>query len=51
MKRRTENCQLCSESFFYESGLRTHMDHVHPNDKAKEDDILAEKISRQQKFY
>ena len=25
------------------------MDHAHPNDKANEDDILAEKISRQQK--
>ena len=31
------------------SGLRTHMDHAHPKYKANEDDILAEKISRQQK--
>ena len=30
-------------------GLRTHMDHTHPNYKANEDDILAGKISRQQK--
>ena len=48
-EEKTVHCQLCSESFFYESGLRTHMDHAHTNDKANEDDILAEKISRQQK--
>ena len=47
-EEKTVHCQLCLESFFYESGSRTHMDHAHPNDKAKEDDILAEKISRQQ---
>ena len=33
---------------FYESGLRTHMDHVHVDYKANEDEILTEKISRQQ---
>ena len=48
-EEKTVHCQLCSETFFYESGLRTHMDHAHPNYKANEDDILAEKISRQQK--
>ena len=45
---KTVYCQLCSESFFYESGLRTHMDHTHVDDKANEHEILAEKISRQQ---
>ena len=48
-EEKTVHCQLCSESFFYESRLRTHMDHTHPNYKANEDDILAKKISRQQK--
>ena len=48
-EEKTVHCQLRSESFFYESGLRTHMDHMHLNDKVNEDDILAEKISRQQK--
>ena len=33
---------------FYESGLRTHMDHTHVDYKANEDEILTEKISRQQ---
>ena len=47
-EERTVHCQLCSESFFYESGLRTHMDHVHVDYKTNEDEILAEKISRQQ---
>ena len=47
-EEKTVHCQLCSESFFYESGLRTHMDHVHVDYKANEDEILAEKISRQQ---
>ena len=48
-EEKTVHCQLCSESFFYELGLRTHMEHVHPKDKGNEDDLLAEQISRQQK--
>ena len=47
-EEKTVHCQLCSESFFYESGLRTHMDHAHVDYKANEDEILTEKISRQQ---
>ena len=47
-EEKTVHCQLCSKSFFYESGLRTHMDHAHVDYKANEDEILAEKISRQQ---
>ena len=47
-EEKTVHCQICSESFFYESGLRTHMDHAHVDYKANEDEILAEKISRQQ---
>ena len=47
-EEKTVHCQICSESFFCESGLRTHMDHVHVDYKANEDEILAEKISRQQ---
>ena len=43
------HCQLCAESFFYELGLKTHMDHMHPNYKGNANDILAEKISRQEK--
>ena len=27
-KRKLIHCQLCSESFFYNSGLRTHMEHA-----------------------
>ena len=48
-EEKTVHCQLCSEWFSYNSGLRTHMEHVHPKYKANEDDILAEQISRQQK--
>ena len=47
-EEKTVHCQLCSETFFYESGLRTHMDHRHVDYKANEDEILAKKISRQQ---
>ena len=47
-EEKTVHCKLCSESFFYELGLRTHMDHPHVDYKANEDEILAEKISRQQ---
>ena len=48
-EEKTVHCQLCSESFFYNSRLRTHMEHAHPKDKANEDNILAEQISRQEK--
>ena len=47
-EEKTVHCQLCSESFFYELGLRTHMDHAHVAAKGNEDEILAKKISRQQ---
>ena len=47
-EEKTVHYQLCSELFFYELGLRTHMDHTHVDYKANEDEILAEKISRQQ---
>ena len=42
-EEKTVHRQLCSES-----GLRTHMDHAHVDYQANEDEILAEKISRQQ---
>ena len=48
-EEKTVHCQLCSESFFSDTGLRTHIRHVHSKDKGNEDDILAEQISRQQK--
>ena len=48
-EEKTVHCQYCSESFFYESGLRTYMEHTHVKEKANEDTILAEKIARQEK--
>ena len=47
-EERTVHCQYCSESFFYESGLRTHMEHAHVKEKENEDTILAEKLARQE---
>ena len=40
---------MCLESFFYKSGLRTHMEHVHPKQKANDFTILDEQIARQEK--
>ena len=45
---KTVHCELCAESFLYESGLRTHMDHAHANSMGNANDILADKISRQE---
>ena len=47
-EEKTVHCELCAESFFYESGLRTHMEHTHPKSQGNANDILAEKISRQE---
>ena len=43
-KERTVHCTLCSESFFYKSGLNTHMQHAHKNEKNNEDSIYANKL-------
>ena len=47
-EEKTVHCELCAESFFYESGLRTHMDHAHANSMGNANNILADKISRQE---
>ena len=47
-EKKTVHCELCAESFFYESGLKTHMRHAHVDSKGNANNILAEKISRQE---
>ena len=47
-EERTVQCTLCPESFFYELGLRTHMEHAHINAEPDEASIHAKKLERQQ---
>ena len=47
-QEKTVHCTLCTESFFYESGLRTHMEHAHIKEIDDANVIHAEKLKRQQ---
>ena len=45
-EEKTVHCTLCPESFFYQSGLNTHMQHAHPNQEGNADTIYANQIAK-----
>ena len=47
-QEKTVHCTLCTETFFYESGLRTHMEHAHKKETDNDNEIHAERLKRQQ---
>ena len=45
---KTVHCTLCTETFYYESGLRTHIAHAHREKEDDDNELHVEKLKRQQ---